>query len=224
MFETGPGNARLMDLFARSVARPSANSVSYEVYKLLTNDTDFSVFRKHGVSGFNFAFSNSASLYHSARDNLHNLDPRTLRHMGESAFEVTSALADVDLATLNATSDAGFFDVFGLFIVRLAGRDQRADRNRRSAGAHWTDRRASRRLHAARGRPVRGGLHCGSRAVVRARVAAVVSAGRLARGASARSSAALARSRRARDDRHLRPVVHRRRPRSSASTRALSCW
>lgn len=117
MFETGPGNARLMELFARSVARPSANSVSYEVYKLLTNDTDFSVFRKHGVSGFNFAFSNSASLYHSARDNLHNLDPRTLRHMGESALEVTSALADADLASLNAPSDAGFFDVFGLFTI-----------------------------------------------------------------------------------------------------------
>jgi Zn-dependent M28 family amino/carboxypeptidase len=40
MFETGPGNARLMDLFTHAVARPSASSVSYEVYKLLPNDTD----------------------------------------------------------------------------------------------------------------------------------------------------------------------------------------
>ncbi len=117
MFETGPGNARLMELFAHAVARPSANSVSYEVYKLLPNDTDFSVYRKLGLSGFNFAFSNSASLYHSARDNLQYIDSRSLQHMGEHAFEVAGALADVDLATLNASSDAGYFDVLGLVMV-----------------------------------------------------------------------------------------------------------
>jgi hypothetical protein len=117
MFETGSGNARLMNLFAHAVARPSASSVSYEVYKLLPNDTDFSVYRKRGLSGFNFAFSNSASLYHSVRDNLQYLDRRSLQHAGEHAFEVTGALADVDLATLSASSDASFFDVFGLFTV-----------------------------------------------------------------------------------------------------------
>jgi len=117
MFETGPGNARLIDLFARAVARPATNSLAYEVYKLLPNDTDFSVYRKLGLSGFNFAFTNSASLYHSARDNLQYLDPRTLQHTGEHGFEVASALADVDLATLNASSDASFFDIFGLAMV-----------------------------------------------------------------------------------------------------------
>src|ERR1700730_7067982 len=117
MFETGPGNARLMDLFAHAVARPSASSVSYEIYKLLPNDTDFSVYRKLGLSGFNFAFSNSASLYHSARDNLQYIDPRSLQHTGEHAFEVAGVLADTDLATLNASADASFFDIFGLAMV-----------------------------------------------------------------------------------------------------------
>lgn len=117
MFETGPGNARLMNLFAHAVARPSASSVSYEVYKLLPNDTDFSVYRKLGLSGFNFAFSSSASLYHSVRDNLQYIDRRSLQHAGEHAFEVTGALADADLATLSASSDASFFDVFGLVTV-----------------------------------------------------------------------------------------------------------
>ena len=117
MFETGPGNARLMDLFARAVTRPSASSVSYEIYKLLPNDTDFSVYRKLGLSGFNFAFSNSASLYHSVRDNLQYIDRKSLQHAGEHAFEVTGALADADLATLNASSDASFFDIFGWVTV-----------------------------------------------------------------------------------------------------------
>ena len=117
MFETGPGNARLMDLFAHTVARPSASSVNYEVYKLLPNDTDFSVYRKLGLSGFNFGFINSAALYHSVRDNLQYIDRRSLQHTGEHAFEVAGALADTDLATLSASSDASFFDVFGLVTV-----------------------------------------------------------------------------------------------------------
>jgi hypothetical protein len=124
MFETGPGNARLMDLFARAVARPSASSVSYEVYKLLPNDTDFSVYRKLGLSGFNFGFTNSAALYHSTRDNLQYLDRRSLQHMGEHAFEVTGVLADADLATLTAQSDASFFD---------SARTSEAGRNENSA-------------------------------------------------------------------------------------------
>jgi hypothetical protein len=117
MFETGPGNAGLMDLFARAVARPSASSVSYEIYKLLPNDTDFSVYRKLGLSGFNFGFINSAALYHSVGDNLQHIDRRSLQHTGDHAFELTGALADADLATLSASSDAGFFDVFGLVTV-----------------------------------------------------------------------------------------------------------
>ncbi|HEX4523293.1 MAG TPA: M20/M25/M40 family metallo-hydrolase [Casimicrobiaceae bacterium] len=117
MFETGPGNARLMNLFARAVARPSASSVNYEVYKLLPNDTDFSVYRKLGLSGFNFGFINSAALYHSVRDNLQFIDRRSLQHTGEHAFEVTEALAETDLATLSTPSDASFFDVFGFVTV-----------------------------------------------------------------------------------------------------------
>ena len=114
MFEQAPAT-RLMNLFATRAA--SASSVSYEVYKLLPNDTDFSVYRKLGLSGFNFAFSNSASLYHSVRDNLQYIDRRSLQHAGEHAFEVTGALADADLATVSASSDASFFDVFGLVTV-----------------------------------------------------------------------------------------------------------
>jgi hypothetical protein len=117
MFETGPGNARLMDLFSHAVARPSANSVSYEVYKFLPNDTDFSVYRRLGLSGFNFAFTGSASLYHSLRDNLQYIDHKSLQHTGEHAFEVVGALADVDLAALSNPSDASFFSIFGLVTV-----------------------------------------------------------------------------------------------------------
>jgi len=117
MFETGPNNAALMDLFAKSVAHPVANSLTYEIYKLLPNDTDFTVYSESGLTGFNFAFSNSASLYHSERDNLENLDRNTLQHHGDNLFAVAMVLADTDLATIKATSEASYFDLFGAKLV-----------------------------------------------------------------------------------------------------------
>ncbi len=118
MFETGKGSAKLMDLFARTVPNPRANSLTYEVYQLLPNDTDFSVYRSAAnLSGFNFAFSNSASLYHSRNDNLKNLDRNTLQHYGDNAFTIVTALADTDLETLKADTDASYFDVHGLTML-----------------------------------------------------------------------------------------------------------
>ena len=117
MFETGPNNAALIDLFAKTAAHPAANSLTYEVYKLLPNDTDFTVYSESGLTGFNFAFSNSASLYHSERDNLENLDRNTLQHQGDNLFAMAGVLADTDLATIKATSDASYFDLFGAKLV-----------------------------------------------------------------------------------------------------------
>jgi len=117
MFETGSGNSGLMALFDRAVTRPSANSVSYEVYRLLPNDTDFSIYRRRGLGGFNFAYSSSASLYHSQRDSLRYIDTRSLQHQGEHAYEVAAALADADLDTLKSSSDASYFDLFGRTLV-----------------------------------------------------------------------------------------------------------
>lgn len=118
MFETGKGSAKLMNLFAGTVAHPRANSLTYEVYQLLPNDTDFSVYRKAAnLSGFNFAFSNSASLYHSRNDNLANLDRNTLQHHGDNAFATVTALADADLEALKADTDASYFDLHGLTMM-----------------------------------------------------------------------------------------------------------
>ena len=46
MFETGAGNLALIRHFAAAAPRPIANSLSYDVYKMLRNDTDFTVFRR----------------------------------------------------------------------------------------------------------------------------------------------------------------------------------
>ena len=65
MFETGSDNGAMMDLFGRSVSRPVGTSLSVFIYKKLPNSTDYTVAKKLGVPGFNFAFIGRPELYHS---------------------------------------------------------------------------------------------------------------------------------------------------------------
>ncbi len=113
MFETGAGNARLIDLFAGAADQPVSNSLAYEIYKLLPNDTDFSIYKRYNLTGFNFAIIGSASRYHSRLDDLAHLDKNSLQHHGDNTFALMAKLLDTDLATLKAETDASYFDIFG---------------------------------------------------------------------------------------------------------------
>lgn len=113
MFETGTGNAALMQLFADTVPSPVSNSLAYEIYRLLPNDTDFSIYKRYALTGFNFAMIGSASRYHTPRDNLALLDKNSLQHHGDHAFSLVTNLLDADLRSLEDPADASYFDVFG---------------------------------------------------------------------------------------------------------------
>ncbi len=97
MFETGRDNAWLMDLYAQHVRRPATSSLYYEVYKTLPNDTDFSVLKRHGIEGCNFAFIRNVRYYHTENDNFAHSDPASLQHHGDNAWQMLRALADCDL-------------------------------------------------------------------------------------------------------------------------------
>ena len=121
MFETGAGNAALMELYADVVPYPVANSLAFEIYKRLPNNTDFTVYRDRGIFGFNLAFVGHASLYHTPHDDLAHLDRDTLQHHGDNAFALVRALADANLDELRATGDASYFDLFGRVLIKWPG-------------------------------------------------------------------------------------------------------
>ncbi|HEV2340403.1 MAG TPA: M20/M25/M40 family metallo-hydrolase [Candidatus Acidoferrales bacterium] len=114
MFETGSANRWLMGLYASAVTRPNTTSINYTVYKLLPNDTDFTVFKRPGVGyqGFNFAFIGDVAHYHTPLDNVADTDVRSIQHQGQSALAALRALAN---SNLNHPRDAEavFFDLFG---------------------------------------------------------------------------------------------------------------
>ena len=106
---------------AHSTARPATSSIAYTAYKLLPNDTDFSVFKAAGYQGLNFALIGNAVIYHTPLDNLQNVNPASLQHHGDNALAAILALANSDLSD-PLEKDAVFFDVFGLWTVHWAAR------------------------------------------------------------------------------------------------------
>jgi len=117
MFETHDGNFTLIKQYAGTSSRPVANSLSYELYKLLPNDTDYSIYKPMGVAGLNFAFTGDVALYHSSRDDIAHLDKASLQHHGDNALDAIHAFQNFDLNTLNGESDATYFDLFGRILL-----------------------------------------------------------------------------------------------------------
>lgn len=112
MFETGQGNRSLIRVFSKNVERPVANSLAYEMYRRMPNDTDFSVYKRAGRSGLNFAFAQGVAAYHSTADALEQFDRGSLQHHGDNAWSMLLALADRNLAQLPSREDAGYMDLF----------------------------------------------------------------------------------------------------------------
>jgi len=84
MFETQGGPGALVRQFGEAAPVPVANSLMPELYRRLDNETDFTVFRQAGLSGFNFAFINHLISYHTAVDSSSAFDGRSLQHMGDT--------------------------------------------------------------------------------------------------------------------------------------------
>ncbi|HEX4693985.1 M20/M25/M40 family metallo-hydrolase [Sphingomonas sp.] len=119
MFETGADNGAMIDLMRRSVARPVATSLSVFIYKKLPNSTDYTVAKRLGVPGFNYAFIGRPSQYHSPTATPDALDHGALQDMGRQVLDLTRGLLAAP-ALPGAAPDRVFFDAFGLVFVSYA--------------------------------------------------------------------------------------------------------
>ncbi|MEU8770078.1 M20/M25/M40 family metallo-hydrolase [Streptomyces griseus] len=116
MFETGEGNLPLIDAFAEANPRPVANSLAYEVYKHLPNDSDFTVFRDEGVAGLNSAFIEGFHDYHSRSDTVEQLDRDSVQHHGDAMLGMVRALDGADADDFRG-ANAVYFDLFARVLV-----------------------------------------------------------------------------------------------------------
>jgi hypothetical protein len=115
LFETTGGGAAIARRFAEGARRPMGSSLLSTVYRMLPNDTNLTVLRRLGVPGANLAFVDGAVRYHTPRDDLAHLDPRSVQHQGENALALVHAFS----GPIRPEGAAVWFDLLGLVVVRF---------------------------------------------------------------------------------------------------------
>lgn len=121
MFETGPGNAETIARYAQATRKatggPSSNALAIFIYRLMPNGTDFTVAAGRELAGINLAFIGRPAQYHSPSSTPEALDQGSLQHIGSQALETADAFLRAPTLP-QATQNAVYADVYGLFVVR----------------------------------------------------------------------------------------------------------
>lgn len=120
MFETGEQNELLINEFRKVAFNPVAYSFSYDVYKFMPNNTDFTVFKNAGLPGLNFSNIEGFYVYHSPLDKIKNIDPRTLHHLGSNIFALTRHFGNLNLEENRLKGNAVYFNIFRSTMVVYA--------------------------------------------------------------------------------------------------------
>ena len=117
--ETNGGNKKLIQSFSEAgVNIPVANSLIYEIYKLLPNDTDLTMFRELAdIDGFNFAFMDDHFDYHTVQDSYQRIDKESLNHQADYLMASLNYFAFEDLTQLKSDENMVYFNFPGLNMV-----------------------------------------------------------------------------------------------------------
>lgn len=121
-FETSSENGWVVNEFSKAVDNPLANSLAYEVYKMLPNDTDYTHFRKKGITGLNTGFIDGFAYYHGAADKPQALNLGSLQQMGDLMWQSVNHFGNIKL-TETKSADVIFFSVFGSMFIYPVGVD-----------------------------------------------------------------------------------------------------
>lgn len=129
LFETSPGNNRLMELYASAADYPYTYSLTTVVYGFMPNFTDFTII-KDSVPGFNFSTVADINHYHTDLDNYSNINLRSIQHYGSQIVPILRAyLTDAKYSnpeSLRSDSDTVNFTLPALGLFNF------------SKGTYWT--------------------------------------------------------------------------------------
>lgn len=112
MFETSKDNGWIVGEFAKAAPAPVANSLSYEIYRRLPNDTDLSIIKRNGLATLNFAYINGLTRYHTGTDSIENIDEGSLQHHGSYALALTQHFGGLNLGHTTG-GDTVYFNPLG---------------------------------------------------------------------------------------------------------------
>ena len=88
LFETSPGNEKVMDLYAKAADYPFTYSLTTVVYSFMPMFTDFTAV-KDEIPGMNFSTIADVNHYHTDKDNFSNISEKSIQHYGAQILPVT---------------------------------------------------------------------------------------------------------------------------------------
>lgn len=156
LFQAGPRDPWLLEVYADQVPHPFASSLAQELFEsgLIPADTDFRIFRDFGnLSGVDFAWSANGYVYHTRLDTAERVGAAALQRTGDNVLALVRGVLDGDWLRSAPEADARapvFFDVLGAWVVcvraPLAACAAVATLALAAAHAHRHQRAARRRL------------------------------------------------------------------------------
>ena len=87
LFETCPGNEKIMELYAKAADYKFTYSLTTVVYTFMPNFTDFTIV-KDEIPGMNFSTIADVNHYHTDKDNFDNINEASIQHYGEQILPV----------------------------------------------------------------------------------------------------------------------------------------
>ena len=87
MFETSPNNKAVLNLY-EATDKPYSYSITPEIYRLLPNGTDFTVFLENNLTGINISVLDGLENYHTPNDNPDNLSDKSMQHYGDQILPI----------------------------------------------------------------------------------------------------------------------------------------
>lgn len=122
LFETCPGNEKVMDLYAGAAKYPYTYSLTTTVYKFMPMFTDFTAV-KDEIPGLNFSNIADVNHYHTDLDNFSNISEKTIQHYGAQVLPVAKAYVTGDFQdkdAFKAEKDTVNFTVPGLGLFNFS--------------------------------------------------------------------------------------------------------
>ena len=116
MYQTSPGNGRLVSELLRAAPHPFTSSLMYEVSRRVPVESDFQPFIAAGVPGMSFGALDGPAYDHTGYDSLADFHPASLQHEGETALALARHFGSLDLWDLHRPALV-YFDVVGSVAV-----------------------------------------------------------------------------------------------------------
>ena len=87
LFETCPGNEKVMELYSKAADYKFTYSLTTVVYSFMPNFTDFTIV-KDEIPGMNFSTITDINHYHTDKDNFSNVTESSIQHYGAQVLPV----------------------------------------------------------------------------------------------------------------------------------------